>query len=189
MSLFSGQLVKLTLPIGSMTCPVNDETGKALRLDSTDTPGKGVISFSIQMVPMSLSHAGFVMKDPKQMLGFGGKGFKKRWMVLLPEALMYYDNEFSLEAPRNVLTPAQIASVTTVVEKSRDCILISAQAKTESWTMAWVDGEDEPNKNKWLNKLHRYVDAAGSAGGGAVKRSGSSLGNSKKTRRKSTFGF
>lgn len=151
--LFARRELNVSLPIGNFVNPIFDCMGKPIKLNKTGTAGKGMITFSIRLSPPGLSHSGWIMKKAG---GLGAGGFKRRFMVLVDGALMYFDDNGSLDSPRHLLTPVEIEAVGVGVEKGVQVVTITTPDPRDSWTLQWVEGESTENKEKWMSKLTRF---------------------------------
>jgi hypothetical protein len=184
MKIFSGKAVTNTYDLVGYTTTVQDKTGAPIKIDSTDNPGKGKITVTIQLVSSFYAQCGPIMKQAATVLGGlmgrgrSADGYKRRFLMLLPHSLSYYDDEFSLEAPRNTLTSADIESIsvtepTTPKHDSKPEIHVNAHNAKESWQLTWVDGASQDMKTLWMNKFRRFVDDHRAVGGSSLSRTAS----------------
>ena len=184
MRVFSGATVTKTLDLAGYRRQIADGTGKPIKIDSTDSAGGGKITVSLKLCSSSVSHSGPIMKQAASVIGFmkraGDGGFKRRFMLLTAQSLMYFDDVFTLDAPRNTLLQSDIEAIS----EENNTLNIVAHNSKESWTMAWVEGEAAAQKKAWLQKLHRFGDRSHAQTG--ISKAASTV---KKSKRRSVFGL
>jgi hypothetical protein len=204
---FSGQTVTSTYDLKGYGVEVSDGSGRPIKIDSTGNEGKGSITVTISLISSFYAQTGPIMKHAATMLGImkrGNDGYKRRFLMLLPTAMMYFDDEFTLEAPRNTLLPTDVESIVEVPTKPghHPEIKVTAHNSKESWQLTWVDGATQDMKDLWMHKFKRFVSdehqrrsLSRSASAASIVRHGSnvSLGATattpKKSKRTSVFGF
>ena len=189
MSLFSGKAALLTLPLTGYKTVIRDEEGKPIKLDSTDSVGSGTIQIMIQLISSFSAHMGPIMKQAQSVMGFmkraGDGGYKRRLLMVTDQILMYFDNEFNLDAPRNSLLPHEVESISETADKAGHRVInVVAHNAKDSWQLAWVDQETEESKQIWMKKLLRFVESAH-----ASTPASRTASTPKKGRRTSVFGF
>lgn len=177
MRVFSGETVHLSLDIDSFKVPVFDQAGKALKIDATDTPGKGRLNISLKMSPYHISQSGWVMKLSGGLTSFLTSTYKRRYFVLHDNSLEYFDDEFSLNSPRQRILPGDLSEISEKTDKAgKKTVTIHTRNVKDSWDIQWVDGESAQAVDTWMRKfrcLNREVQSerkgsVGSPGGGVI---------------------
>lgn len=152
-SLLEGKEVEVpAYPIGDFRYQAHDGEGNPLCNSSTETPGKGVMTFNLRMMPHTFTQCGWIQKQAKALIGSGA--YKTRYLVLCDGVFSYYDNAHSLGSTRGTLRAKDIAQVKYGPDKNGIFTLeLIPAGKGEHWLIHWCDGEARPVINAWLRKI------------------------------------
>jgi len=139
--------------------PVNDNVSILSGESSTSTDAlinRGTLDFDLTLVPRQNVHFGWVMKlANSKVVSLGQSSFKQRFLLLLNGTLSYFDDELSLNQPRDSIRCSEITAVHYGHDKKYGKNVLRIRTKTGSsdWALQWMPEETETGINNWLKKI------------------------------------
>ena len=109
-------------------------------------------------------------------------------MVLQNDSLSCYDDDFSLDAPKQFANPTETKGIVETIDKKSGQKLLHVETTNDNdWVFHWEERVSSGIVESWAKKF-RYLNAELQSGR-ARAHSVSGGSGSKKGRRKSVFGF
>lgn len=158
--LLRGQSVAFNrIPIDSLKEQVHDIQGKAIAFPRADSAGKGTIDFEVRLAPRDSSQSGWILKlasSQMAVVSFAKQStFKPRFLLLLDGQLSYYDNEMTLEQPRDTVRCSEVGLLQYGPDSRHgpNTLQIKSKDGSKEWFLHWINGESEQVISDWLRKI------------------------------------
>lgn len=150
--LYRGETVTLkNVPIQGYKVPLYDLEGKLMTLPMSETPGKGTMDFTVAFAwPRTRFYSGWVMKMASHLISLSAPTFKPRFFMIAQNKLAYFDNEHTLDHPRDIMQCRDITKIDYGPDNKTGHLTlhIVASATTSGqneWFFHWLEQEQDAN--------------------------------------------
>jgi hypothetical protein len=141
-------------PIGAFREALHDVDGKSTPWPKQEIPGKGFLTFSMELVKPMRNRCGWMLKQAAQKLGFllgGGATFKPRFVVIWDGILTYHDNELTLDVPRDRIVCSEIRKLTYLPDsKHGNKMTLTVKTDKQEWIMQFLEHEIDKDISDWI---------------------------------------
>jgi hypothetical protein len=149
--LFRGETVTLkNVPIDGYKIHLYDLEGKLLSLPMSEIPGKGTMDFTVALSwPRSRCYTGWAMKMASQLISLSAPTFKARFFMIYQNKISYFDNEHTLDHPRDTMQCRDITRIDYGPDNKGQLTLHLTASNTTTgqneWFFHWMENEQDGN--------------------------------------------
>jgi hypothetical protein len=112
------------------------------------------ISVCVRMIHECISMSGWVQRASTTFL-HGGE-FKRRWMILVNQKLLCFEDPYTLNVSKGVIDIDQIYHI-SLNKKDNSLVIQLGHDGKSCWTIRWDESESQVLQDMWHRKFKRCV--------------------------------